>query len=257
MNTEDTMNSGSPRDPVPSGKIHWEDYVVVSLLAVSVLGIVVALWLDQPPFIVSLPIATFVSTLVHRFLGGTAGNTVLVKGIKLTGGAAIFAVSTYYSNKVLDGQLHLTDPDPSEWTAIVRNTAEPTTVRIKGEEYPPSVAGHKPGDPIFRGEWRVISTNGALFAGTSQHTLAALSIDDIEKLGFVRQLLIGKQKDIKETGRLGLGRSTLPAPYADFIVEQAAAFQQAAPQQPAQQAQQATPASTSYPDDKACSAKTP
>lgn len=124
-------------------KIINEDRVIIVTILTSffssILMILIGLHpkVDLPPVFVSLFLATGVSSLIYRFLGGTKGASFTTGALKVGGSAALLLGTTWFLNTTLEKQMSYEKsinfyPDSSQWYCANMKTGKPMVVEIKG-----------------------------------------------------------------------------------------------------------------------------
>lgn len=103
----------------------FENNVILISLIIGFIGSVVLFLLDVKPILVSIFLGTGIASLIYRFLGGTAGNSMQLGALKFTGTVAVLIGSAYFINQELARQeseglpKEITiQPNPDNWVAI-------------------------------------------------------------------------------------------------------------------------------------------
>jgi len=129
-----------------------EDVVIIIACTIGLIGGVVLFYLNSPPIIVSLFLATGLSALVYRFLGGIEYAVLGIGALKLAGVGAFLIGSSYWINSYLEKQLiEIFEPSVNTWIAI-DHEGNPIEVKIFGRK---SVS--KPDSVVFYDKPRQIT----------------------------------------------------------------------------------------------------
>ncbi len=136
-------------------KLTSEDIVIIVVCTLGLIGGVILFYLNSPPIIISLFLATGLSALVYRFLGGIEYAVFGIGALKLAGVGAFLIGSAFWINSYLEKQLvNIFEPGINNWIAIDYE-GNPIDVKIFGSN---SVS--KPDSAIFYDKPRRINFEG-------------------------------------------------------------------------------------------------
>ena len=117
-------------------KIGLDDKVIISVIAICGLGGVLLTLFRLPaaPVLISILMATAMSALVYRFLGGIEAGTHFALGFIQVGGslAALFGL-IYFLNPILERQMSIDPEDPfpdAQWFAMGSDLLPQATLRL-------------------------------------------------------------------------------------------------------------------------------
>ncbi|HNP19220.1 MAG TPA: hypothetical protein PKL31_12345 [Fulvivirga sp.] len=125
-------------DPsVPNSK--FENQVILITILTGFIGSVILYFLKLPPVVIAIFLGSGIAALVFRFLGGTAGTTMAMGTLKLSGSIAVLLGSAYYVNQQLEKQLTpiakgiqtvTFTPQKSTWMAIDKASGSPIDLLV-------------------------------------------------------------------------------------------------------------------------------
>lgn len=121
-----------------------DDRVIITAIILGIGGGTGLLFLCIPAAASAFLFSLGGSAMLYRFLGGTSGSTLEVKGLKTTASAAILIAGTIGLNYLLQDQLKdpnfsprkcvVFEPNPSSWIPIDKTTGLPISVKYAGKE---------------------------------------------------------------------------------------------------------------------------
>jgi len=114
----------------------FENIVILIAFLSGFAGSLLLYFNEAPPILVAIFLGTGIASLVYRFLGGTAGNSMQVGALKFTGTIAVLIGSAWFIDQKLIEQINNEpifaevsfDPEPELWTALGK---EGTPIDIK------------------------------------------------------------------------------------------------------------------------------
>ncbi|MBN1543356.1 hypothetical protein JW992_14545 [candidate division KSB1 bacterium] len=117
-----------------------QDGVILGLLLLGFIGTLILYLLDVavPPILAAILLASAISALVYRFLGGIAPSTSFAFGLfKISGTLAALIGCAYFINQALEKQTRysldrLFTPEAHRWFPVEKNSGSPLSVRIHG-----------------------------------------------------------------------------------------------------------------------------
>lgn len=119
-----------------------DDKVIITAILLGIGGGIGLLFLCIPPATSAFLFSLGGSAMLYRFLGGTSGSTLEIKGLKASASAAILIAGTIGLNSLLEKQLKNSDftprrctafnPESSTWVPINSNTGLPVKVKHSG-----------------------------------------------------------------------------------------------------------------------------
>ncbi len=125
-------------DPsIPNSK--FENQVILITILTGFIGSVILYFLKLPPVVMAIFLGSGIAALVFRFLGGTAGTTMAMGTLKLSGSIAVLLGSAYYINQQLEKQLTPIEngiqtvtftPQKSTWMAIDKSSGSPIDLLV-------------------------------------------------------------------------------------------------------------------------------
>lgn len=214
------MPEETPENPT------FENKVILTTILTGFIGGVLIYFLKLPAIVVSIFLATGIAALVYRFLGGTAGASMVMGTLKLSGSIAVLLGSAYFINGELVKQTKSSDdqersgpttvsfdPHRSNWVAVDKATGLPLQVKINetGNELPLA------SKTVFKDNRLQVKKNGnrLLIVPESDSTFVFgnMEITQLNEVGFFDNLT--KTENFVVTDRLTLAEENnlTPLPF--------------------------------------------
>ncbi len=114
-------------------RLKAEDPIIIALVALGILGGLVAQFMKFPPILVAVLVALGIASAIYRFLGGVAGASIATGSLRLGGTAAVFLAIAWFVNDNLVVQIEI-QPNPATWLALDHQDGMPIPVSVGGVE---------------------------------------------------------------------------------------------------------------------------
>ena len=112
-------------------KLKPEDWVVITLVLIGLLGGLGAAYMKMQPVLVAVLLALGISAAIFRFLGGVEGASLKTGTLRLGGSAAVFLAIAWFVNENLVVQTEI-KPSPETWLALDHQQGIPVSVSVAG-----------------------------------------------------------------------------------------------------------------------------
>lgn len=176
-----------------------EDTVIILVVAVGFLGSITIYFLKLPPIIIAIFLATGISSLIYRFLGGIQNTTFNLGPVRFAGSIAALIGCAFFINGYLEDQtgynLNLDfTPPVNTWFAMDKTSGIPVEVKIKGMN---DTIGVPPLNVLTKNELGVIRHGNKLtiISETSPDfilgTLDRTGLEDIGMFNSIQRQLVG------------------------------------------------------------------
>lgn len=130
-------------------KLKPEDWVVITLVLIGLLGGLGAAYMKMQPVLVAVLLALGIAAAIFRFLGGVEGASLKTGTLRLGGSAAVFLIIAWFVNQNLVVQTEI-KPSPETWLALDHQQGIPVSVSVAGVE---RIAVPDP-DVLIDHEWK-------------------------------------------------------------------------------------------------------
>lgn len=170
-----------------NSKLSGEDKFIIAVFLLGFVGSVVIYFFGLPSVLVAFFLATGISALVYRFLGGIKVSRLDIGWLRLGGSIAALVGVGLLINNILVEQVQF-NPSVDNWVAVDKRTGLPIEVRVEGRRG--SIP--KPSADVFENVQLDIEQGEGGFTvhskGTEAFLLGKLAAENLEEVGLFNSL---------------------------------------------------------------------